>query len=249
MILLDPLARPVIAHRGASGAFPENTLLAFSEGLAAGADGLELDVRLSVDRVPVVLHDPTLDRTTDASGPVAARTRDELGRVDAGRGEVVPTLEEVLDAFPGIPIIVEIKAAAASGPVRTLIKRLGAEDRVLIGSFSTRALVPFLRSPIATAASRPETGLVWAASRIGASGPRIGQAFSVPERSGSLHLVDARFVRAVRRSGRPVHVWTVDAPEDAHRLWTLGVSGIITNWPDRIVEARAEDPGPRTGRS
>lgn len=238
MILLDPLARPVIAHRGAGGAFPENTLLAFAEGLAAGADALELDVRLSADGVPMVLHDEDLDRTTNGVGPLAARTRQQLLDVDAGRGERIPSLEEVLDGFPGIPIIVEIKTAQAAVPVRTVLRRLAARERVLIGSFRVRALLPFFRAPTPTAASRPEIALAWAASRIGVAWPGPADAFSVPERSGRIHLVDERFVRAVRRTGRPVHVWTVDSPDEARRLWTLGVSGIITNWPDRVITAR-----------
>ncbi len=114
MILLDPDARPVIAHRGASGQYPENTLLAFTKALEMGADAIELDVRLTTDGVPIVLHDPTLDRTTDGKGAVAGLTLAEVRRAVAGAGERVPALAEVLECFPVTPLIVEIKEERAA---------------------------------------------------------------------------------------------------------------------------------------
>lgn len=235
MLLLDPEAHPVVAHRGASGAFPENTLLAFTEGLRAGAEALEFDVRVTADRVPVVIHDATLDRTTNGTGAVALAPLDRLRELDAGRGERVPLLAEVLEAFPETPCIVEIKEAQAALPTRAVLERFDAASRVLVGSFQREALHPFRQPPWHRAATRGETALAWALSRMGASPIRRSyEAFTIPESYRRLHLADARFVRAARRSGALVHVWTVDDVQRASRLVALGVSGIITNWPDRM---------------
>ena len=138
-------ARPqVFAHRGGCALGPENTIAAFDVGMSTGADGLELDVHLSADNVVVVHHDRTLDRTTNATGPVAARTADELARVDAGyrfarggeypfrgRGIGVPTLREVLGRYRGVPTIIEIKVYTTAMGRAVADEILAVEDRVL----------------------------------------------------------------------------------------------------------------------
>ncbi len=148
----SPADRPphplVFAHRGGRALGPENTIPAFARGLAAGADGLELDVHLSRDGVPVVHHDAELDRCTNASGPIRALTAAELSRVDAGwrfddadgrswrgRGACVPTLEDVLSRWPDVPAIVEIKAPGndAAAAVVDVIRRTGSAGRVCVG--------------------------------------------------------------------------------------------------------------------
>ncbi len=234
-MLLDPDARPIIAHRGASGGFPENTMLAFRRGLAEGADALEFDVRLTADGVAVVIHDPTVDRTTNGSGPVGQLQLAELTCLDAGSGERVPTVSEVLESFPDTPLIIEVKEARASAELARVLLRQGASGRVLVGSFDHRALRPFGAPTFGRAASRIETALFWAGSRInaGLAGARYS-AFTVPERHGNLTVVDRRFVRAAGRRGKPVHVWTVDRISEAERLRTIGVAGLITNFPARM---------------
>lgn len=234
MILLDPAARPVIGHRGASGGFPENTILAFREALAMGADALELDVRVSQDGVAMVIHDALLDRTTDGRGPVAGLSVAALRQLDAGRGERIPTLDTVLEELAGVPLIVEVKEERAAAAVVTALRHHAAERRVLVGSFVARALVPFDARDFHRSASRRETVLAWMASRFGAGLAGRFEAFTVPERHGRRTVVDGRFVRTARRRGRPVHVWTVDDPVQARRLRRLGVCGIITNFPDRM---------------
>jgi len=235
VILLDPEARPIIAHRGASGQYPENTLLAFAQGLEQGADGLELDVRVTADGVPIVLHDPTLERTTDGAGLVAALSLADVRCVDAGRGERVPLLAEVLEQFPATPLLVEIKEPAAARATLAVLRRHRAERRVLVGAFQLGALAPFFGSEFPRAPVRVEVALFWAGSRLGLS-PGSGRygALSVSERSGRLCVVDRRFVAAARRAHLPVHVWTVDDPAQAARLRGLGVCGIITNYPERM---------------
>jgi len=235
VLLLDPDAHPVVAHRGASGTHPENTLLALGAGLRRGAQALEFDIRLTADGIPVVIHDETLDRTTNGSGPVAKVTLTELQELDAGRGERVPTLAEVLEHFPDTPCIVEIKETRAAQPAREVLARHRAAGRVLVGSFEPGALGPF-KAPWHRAASRRETALWWALSRIGLRPWGRGyEAFTLPEHHGTLHVVDERFVRRARGARKPVHVWTVDDPAHASQLVALGVSGIITNFPERMV--------------
>ena len=235
MILLDPEARPVIAHRGASGQYPENTLLAFAMGLEQGADALELDVRVTADGVPIVLHDPTLERTTNGAGAVARLRLTDVRRADAGGGERVPTLAEVLRRFPATPLLVEIKETGAARATLAVLRDHRAERRVLVGAFQWAALAPFRGSEFARAPVRVEVALFWAGSRLGLSwGSRWCRALSVPEHSGRLRVVDRRFLTAARRARVPVHVWTVDDPSQATRLRALGVCGIITNYPERM---------------
>ncbi|UCF41467.1 MAG: glycerophosphodiester phosphodiesterase [Gemmatimonadota bacterium] len=235
MILLDPEARPLVGHRGASGENPENTLLAFDRALEQGADALELDVRVTADGIPVVIHDATVDRTTSGSGAVGAHTLDRLRSLDAGRGERVPLLSEVLGRYPETPLIIEIKEAAAALPTRDVLASARAEARVIVGSFVHAALRPFSPAAFARSARQRETAAFWLAARLRLGVPaRSYRAFTVPERHGRLTVVDALFVRAARRRAIPVHVWTVDEPDDARRLRALGVAGIITNFPARM---------------
>jgi glycerophosphoryl diester phosphodiesterase len=233
--LVDPDAAPLIAHRGASGQYPENTLLAFEQGVRQGADAVELDVRLSADGVPVVIHDRDLDRTTNRSGPVAQFTAEELARCDAGDSQPIPRLAEVLEVLEAVPLIVELKEAAAAYSVAELLHRKGAEDRVLVGSFERTALRPFGGTAVHCAASRRETALFWLGSRINwAPRGRGYSAFTVPVQHGRVTVVDGSFARCAARRGKPVHVWTVDERAEAERLRALGVRGIITNFPDRM---------------
>lgn len=234
MILLDAGASLVIGHRGASGEYPENTLLSFERALDEGADALELDVRLARDGAVVVIHDAALDRTTDGAGPVRDRTLAELRALDAGGGQTVPTLDEVMERFPDTPLILELKESAVAGAAQRCLARHGATARVLVGSFEPGALRAFGKPSSHRAASRRETALAWALSRWGLPLPGSFEAFTVPEHHGSLRLVDRRFVAAARRGDRPVHVWTVNDVEQARRLRAAGVNGIITDYPARM---------------
>jgi len=235
MILIDPDSRPLIAHRGASGECPENTLLSFRRGLEQGADALEMDVRVSADGIPVVIHDRNVDRTTNGSGPVASLSAAELAALDAGEGQQIPTLESVLEDFPDTPIIIEVKEATASGPVAQVIKSQAASRRVLVGSFEQAALRAFEPESYHRSASRRETAAFWLWSRLGIGHrSRSYEAFTVPVKHGRLTVVDSSFARAAKRCGRPVHVWTVDDRSEAERLRRMGVRGIITNFPARM---------------
>jgi len=235
-LLSEPRGPIVIGHRGASRNYPENTLLSLQKAVQAGAHALEFDVRCSRDGIPVVIHDAAVERTTDGSGQVAESTIRELRRLNAGNGERIPMLAEVLDTFRELPLLIDVKDGGASIPIIDVLAEHGAKRRVVVGAFEHAVLGRFREASIRTAASRRETATWWAASRIGAPPPRSAfSAFSVPERSGRIHVVDQRFLRRARRRGIPVHVWTVDDGESAARLWSWGVTGIITNCPSELV--------------
>jgi glycerophosphoryl diester phosphodiesterase len=228
-------SRPqVFAHRGGSALAPENTIAAFDNGLALGADGLELDVHLSRDGVVVVHHDRTLDRTTTLRGPIAQRTADELRHAN------VPTLAEVLARYRDPRIIVELKVnhPALAAATIDVIRRADAVDRVCLGSFGLRVLraARALEPAIATSGAREEVRWAlyrswcrWPVSRVAYGG------YQVPEMSGRTRVVSPRFVAGAHRAGLGVQVWTVDREDDARRLLRWGVDALITDRPDIIV--------------
>jgi glycerophosphoryl diester phosphodiesterase len=227
--------RPLVfAHRGGSALAPENTIAAFDNGLALGADGLELDVHLSRDGVVVVHHDRLLDRTTALRGPIAARTVDDLRRAD------VPTLAEVLLRYRDPRIIIEMKVNSAELAAATIdvIRRAGAVDRVCLGSFGLRVLraARALEPALATSGAREEVRWAlyrswcrWPVTRVGYSG------YQIPEVAGRTRVVSPRFVEYAHTAGLGVQVWTVDTPEAAARLLGWGVDALITDRPDLIV--------------
>jgi glycerophosphoryl diester phosphodiesterase len=260
-ILLDPEARLVVAHRGNSACAPENTLEALEQGVAVGADALEFDVRITRDGQVVLLHDPTVDRSTNGTGPVASLTLGEVRRLDAGfrftpdagrtfpwraRGITIPTLSETLDAFRTMPMILEIKTPEASSETRRLLARHDAAARCLVGSFNAAALAPFRGSGIAFGASRREVVQLYARTLL-PGGPRQlpFDALVIPPAFRGLPLPVLRFARMARRCDVPTHVWTVDDPGIAGRYWDGGVNGIISNDPARILAAAGRARGPR----
>ncbi|MFN2316193.1 MAG: glycerophosphodiester phosphodiesterase [Gemmatimonadales bacterium] len=245
-LLLDPGARPVIAHRGASGLRPENTIAAFLLARELGADGIELDVRLSADGVVMVHHDPTLDRTTDRTGRLDRLTAAELGGVDAGQGEGIPTLAAALDAAGGLPVLIELKEARAAVPALEVVRQLGAERQVAFASFMPEALAPLPGEGIPLGATRPEIAGAALGAAIGWPPGRAGfDFFAVPYRwKDFLTVPTSRFIARARRQQRLVHVWTVDDPGVARMLWGRGVRGILTNRPEVLLpERHALPPG------
>lgn len=252
--LLDLSAHPVIGHRGASGVCPENTRYSLELALKQGADALEFDVQLSSDGTPVLMHDPLLDRTTGALGPLSARTAAELAALDAGyhwspdagasypwrgRGLGVSTLAEVLEHFPTTPLLIELKTAQVAGPVRRTLEQHEAKGRVVVASFLDDALTPFRQAGFATGASKRGNLALWVRSKLGLGAPAgPDRLYAVPERHRNWVVPTARFIRAARHAGRPVHVWTVNDPDRAAELWRRGVSGIITDFPEIMVAQR-----------
>jgi glycerophosphoryl diester phosphodiesterase len=232
--------RPLVfAHRGGSKIGPENTIAGFDRGIAAGADGLELDVRLSSDGIVVVHHDAMLDRTTRGSGPLQLKTAAELAALD------VPTLREVLERYPQRKIIVELKESnvALARAVVDEVRRAHAIEYVCLGSFSVAALraARAYAPEIATSGGRMEVRIALYRSWCYVSPGRVPyQAFQVPETSGSTRVVSPRFVKLAHKAGLVVQVWTVDAPDDIRRLLDWGVDGIISDRPDVAAEVLAK---------
>jgi glycerophosphoryl diester phosphodiesterase len=215
-------------------------MAAFCRAVEVGADAIELDVRLSRDGVPMVIHDPTLDRTTNATGAVASRSAEELARLRVGTTTGVPTLEEVLREIT-LPILLEVKEPGAQEEVAGVLLRMEAADRVVVASAHDDALTAFRRTPFLVGASARDILRLWLAPLRGLPELRC-TAYSVPWRHrGVLPVPTRRFVRNAHALGASVHVWTVDEPALAGRLWMRGVSGIVTNDPGRL---RLERPGP-----
>ena len=239
----------VFGHRGASAYAPENTLMAFRRALDLGADGFELDVTLSADSVPVVIHDDTVDRTTDGSGPAASLTLAQLKRLGAGfrarfkdefAGERIPTLEEVF-AELGPRALINVELKQDPSPERRLAEQVVAlihahrlERRVLVSSF----YYDNLRCVKQADAALP-VGLLYAPNEPG----QVLRAWLKPGVRPEAHhpyyrLVDALTMRWYRRRGYRVNVWTVNAETDVRRLMRLGVDGLITDRPDVAVRLR-----------
>lgn len=232
---------------------PENTLAAFDQGLALGADGLELDVHLARDGVVVVHHDRTLDRTTNLHGPIAAWTAGDLSRADAGHffprgagfpfrgcGIGVPTLAEVLARYPDVLMIVELKVDSVELARATIdvVRAARAVDRVCLGSFGLGALraARAIEPAITTSAAGEEVRRAlyrswcgWPASRVPYGG------YQVPEWAGRTRVLSPHFIHLAHRAGLGVQAWTIDTEQDGRRLLDWGIDGLITDRPDLIV--------------
>ena len=252
-VLLELGGRPVIAHRGGGARAPENTLEAMRLAIADGAHGLEFDVRLSADGEVVVIHDATVDRTTDEAGAVERMTLSELRSLDAGfrfnprpsdpATKIkcrIPTLDEVLRSFPGIPLIIEIKAPLAASATRRLIEKHEADDRCLVDSFSATALTVFRGSRIARGAGRSGVAAMLAKSYTGSRAPvpEHVSALCIPPMYYGAPLPVKRFAQIMRAAGKPVHIWTVNQVDEARAMWKFGASGIITDDVPLILTAR-----------
>lgn len=234
-------------------------MAAIDNGMALGSDGLEIDTHLSADGIPVVIHDPTLDRTTDRTGPVSALTAAELARVDAGyrfevdsqfpfrgQGIGVPTLDDVLGRHRDARVIIEMKGGDAqlARAVAASVKKAGAVDRACVSSFQQTS-VDTIRAEhpeIATSASVREAR--WTLHRSWVRWPWVGPqpyfAFQVPESTRRLRVVSPAFVRQVHKQGQVVQVWVVNERDDILRLLDWGVDGIISDRPDIAIRARDE---------
>jgi glycerophosphoryl diester phosphodiesterase len=219
----------IYAHRGASADAPENTLAAFDLAVTQNANGIELDVTLSKDGVVVVIHDDTVDRTTNGQGRVRDLTLAELQALDAGQGERIPTLEEVFRHIGRrLSINVELKtgsglSSALTERVAQLVSAYHLEESVLISSFSPINLRKFHKHLPGV-----EIGLLVL--------PHMAKKwFWGWFHHDALHPyysdVDQSLVEAVHRKNREINVWTVDDPDEILRLAALNVDGIITNRP------------------
>ena len=260
------------AHQGGAKEAPSSTLHAMRRSLENGATGIELDVHATNDGALVVCHDPTLERTTNATGEIAGLRLDEVRHLDnaywfcPGEGAVrdrpagdyvlrgrapddrdlcVATLAEVLEAFPGVVLNLDIKRSAPQvvpyeAALAEVLRAHGRRDDVVVASFFDRAIDEFARySPGTGVAAGTDVTTEFYRRLHAGLPPQEGieryAALQVPARYGPLVVVDERFVEAAHSSGLAVHVWTIDDPEEMEHLVGLGVDGIISDRPSVLA--------------
>lgn len=238
----------VIAHRGFSGAAPENTLAAIESAIELGADMVEFDVTVSADGELVVIHDPTLKRTTNGRGMVMEKTLEELQQLDAGSwfgpefaGEVIPTLDQVLERTNGRVLLnIEIKSeaviASISAKVARLVSETGMVDKVVVSSFS----------PLALEQIRTHAPDIRTASLFNRKIHRgIDPAKIVAEVGAGSFNINRRFLtksmlHSCQKKDIPVAVYTVNRKRDMRYLIDNGIHALFTDYPDRLMEVLAE---------
>jgi len=247
----------VIAHQGGDGLWPGDTMYAFEHAVELGADVLEMDLHISKDGVLVIMHDETVDRTTDGTGNLEEMTLNEIKQLDAGydwcqddgitypyrgQGITVPTLEEVFQAFPDYHMTIEIKKTDRSmaEPFCNLIREYGMQDKVLVASFHDERMDEFRQvcPEVATSSARQETTIFLLMSKA-----FLGRLYSpkfyslqVPEESSGITVMTAQFVRAAHERNLRVEPWTIDDPEQMQLYIDWGVDGLITDRPDLMLE-------------
>ncbi len=246
----------VIAHRGFSGRYPENTMAAFEAAAKLPIDALELDVHSTRDGRIVVIHDSALDRTTDRTGRVFDENWATLKQADAGfmfdpdqnssfpfrgKGIGIPLLEDSFKAFPNMNFIIEIKQTlpAIEEPVYRLIKKYKMEDKVVVASEHTEPLTRFrsLAPAIPTNFSAQESIAFYNSFRLHLANfyKGSGDALQIPPRFRGDQVVTKAFCETAKKKGIVIHVWTVNDIEEMKQLIDFGVDGIITDFPDRLV--------------
>ena len=239
-----------MAHRGSGLLWPENTMVAFQGAVELGYRYLETDLQMTRDGVLVTIHDDTVDRTTDRSGLVSDYSLDELRTLDAGyrferdgdhpyrgQGVRIPTLEELVTTHPEGVFTLDLKSDGMEETLVDLIRRLGLWDRVIVGSFSGSRLRRFrnlIDRPVATSAGPAETLRFVVAARTRLPYRGRANSFQVPVRGRGITIVDQKTVRAARKLGIPLIVWTVNDRAEMVDLLDLGVDGLITDRPDLL---------------
>ena len=234
----------IFAHRGASGYAPENTLEAFALAITQGADGIELDVQLTKDGIPVVIHDETIDRVTEKKGWVKDYTLKELKKLTVLKDKFpeysaakIPTLEEVLDAVKasGIQVNIELKTGIYWYPeieqkVADLVKKAGMEERVIYSSFNHYSLLQLKQLN-----DHVQTGILFSDGWVNPAmyAKNLGINAVHP---AVYHLKYPQFIEEVKRAGLKMHVWTANKPEHIQLVKDAGAEAVITNYPDRAIE-------------
>jgi glycerophosphoryl diester phosphodiesterase len=249
----------VIAHADdtGQGLWPGNTMT-FLEGVAGlGVDVLEMDAHMTRDGHIVLIHDDTVDRTTNSTGRVSDFTLAELRELEVagnwtqdggatypykGQGLKIPTVEEVFQRFPGYPMVIEIKQESPSmaEPFCNLMRQYNMSEKVLVPSFSDQAISEFRAAcpEVATAASSDEVRSFVIANFLLATNllSPAYQAFQIPEASGSIPVVIPHFVNSAHDHNLQVHIWTINEKADMRRFVEMGVDGIMTDRPDVLLE-------------
>lgn len=244
-----------IAHRGASGDYPENTMLAFEKALEQGADVLEFDVWLTKDNKVVVIHDEKVDRTTDGEGKVRDFVLQEVQNLDAaynfkpednypfrGKNIKIPTLREVLTEYQEKPIVIEVKKPGKhmATQVAEVITEADAVERVLLASTDSQTIKELrnLLPEVSTAACHGEVTQFYFLSKTGIAGflEFDFDALLIPTYYKGLPVITKPFRAAAQAKGIPIHVWTINETEKMKELLDIGVHGILTDFPCKLKE-------------
>ena len=218
----------IIGHRGAAGHAPENTLAAIRKGIDLGVDFVEIDVRRTADGVLVALHDETVNRTTNGKGRVDRLSHRDVKRFNAGDGEHIPTVGEVLEAARGrVGLMLELKVVGVAQTTTAAVQEAGFKEPVIYASF--------LHDELSEVRSiEPEATLMVLFGRL----PRapIARAREYrPSHVGLRHdTATRRLVDAFHEENLLVFVYTVDRPGDIQHALSIGVDGVISNWPERV---------------
>ena len=232
--------RPIaLAHRGGAEEGPENTMAAFENAVRLGFRYIETDVRVTRDGVALAFHDETLERVSDRRGAVSELTWSELREARVHGHEPIPRLEEALDAWPEVRFVIDAKSDQAVEPLAQAISRVGALERVCVGSFSDRRVKrvrDILGPQLCTTLGRQGVLRLRLASYGLPVGGFVEAAAHVPVRFRGLPVVDRQLIAAARRRGLEVQVWTVNEEPEMERLIELGVDGIITDRPGLLKD-------------
>ena len=219
----------IIGHRGAAALEPENTLLSIERAMDIGVDAVEIDVHLSKDKELVVIHDATVDRTTNGTGPVSSYTVQEIKRLDAGKGEAIPTLQEVIDLIgKRVMLVIELKEEGTERAVVDLIIRNNLCDKACVISFRHR-----LVKTVKEMDSRIKTGVLLVGSPVDAC---IATQASADALVMKYSFVDREFVKIAHKKGLKVFIWNIDDQDFLKPYVDMGVDAIGTNDPRVLVK-------------
>ncbi|NHJ47958.1 MAG: glycerophosphodiester phosphodiesterase [Asgard group archaeon] len=226
------LTKPLIqGHRGASAVEPENTIRAFIRAFDDGADGIEFDIRLTADKKIVVIHDKTINRTSNGKGLVKDYTFDELLKFDFGLGERIPLLAEVLTNFGNnYWLNIEVKELGFEQQLVNLLKILNVKEKIVISSFKEKALIDIKKLDRSLC-----TAFIYNMKNPNLE--HLKSSMGIDSIHPKMNLVTKRLVKKADELNLPIRTWTVDQPKDAIKLAKLGIDTIITNNPKVIAQA------------
>jgi glycerophosphoryl diester phosphodiesterase len=234
----------ILAHRGLESAFvPENTIKAFADALAAGADVIETDIQVSKDNVPLIFHDETLLRMAGIDSAISDFDFAELEQVDIGHGKRVATLEQALLAFPSARFNLDIKTDSGVLPTVAVIEKLQAHDRVLFSSFNEKRrlhAISLVSARVRTSAGVSKVLRLFFASLLGSQKlfdllAKGSDALQIPTHRSFIRLDSPRFIRFCHRAGLEMHYWTINDAKEMKRLVALGADGIVTDHADVAI--------------
>lgn len=259
----EPAKFLVIAHRGGRSLGPENTIYTFKRAIEKGADVLEMDLQTTADGQLVVLHDRNVNRTTNGKGAVDGFSLSELKKLDAGfrwsphnsntfplrnKGITIPTLADVFQALPDTRMNIEIKSSQVNTiqDLCRVIREHGMAEKVMVACFDSGKLGEFrsVCPEVATSAGASEAVLFYWLQRaqLESAYSPSAQALQIPEAYRDRRITTSRFLDAAHARNMRVHVWTVNDTESMQRLIALGVDGIMTDYPDRLVNVLKKQP-------